>query len=70
MAGGSGTRLWPLSRAAQPKQFSPLSGETTILQETRSRMKDIDISLSFSICSEEHRFFCAEQLSFIDSLND
>jgi mannose-1-phosphate guanylyltransferase len=68
MAGGSGTRLWPLSRAAHPKQFLPLSGEKTMLQETIARLKDIDISSSITICNEEHRFYVAEQLKAIDSL--
>lgn len=68
MAGGSGTRLWPLSRSAHPKQFLSLSGEKTMLQETISRLKDIDVSSSITICNEEHRFFVAEQLNAIDSL--
>jgi mannose-1-phosphate guanylyltransferase len=68
MAGGSGTRLWPLSRSAHPKQFLSLSGEKTMLQETITRLKDIDVSSSITICNEEHRFFVAEQLNAIDSL--
>lgn len=68
MAGGSGTRLWPLSRSSHPKQFLSLSGEKTMLQETMSRLRDIDISSSITICNEEHRFFVAEQLKAIDSL--
>lgn len=68
MAGGSGTRLWPLSRAAHPKQFLSLAGEKTMLQETMSRLNDINISSSITICNEEHRFFVAEQLNAIDGL--
>jgi len=68
MAGGSGTRLWPLSRSAHPKQFLSLSGEKTMLQETISRLEDLDVSSSITICNEEHRFFVAEQLNAIDSL--
>lgn len=68
MAGGSGTRLWPLSRAAHPKQFLSLSGEKTMLQETVQRFEGLSISSSITICNEEHRFFVAEQLREIDSL--
>ena len=66
MAGGSGTRLWPLSRAAHPKQFLKLHGEDTMLQETVKRLSGLDIQASITICNEEHRFFVAEQLREID----
>jgi mannose-1-phosphate guanylyltransferase len=68
MAGGSGTRLWPLSRAFQPKQFLALNGEDTMLQATMKRLKRLNISSSVTICNEEHRFFVAEQLREIDML--
>lgn len=68
MAGGSGTRLWPLSRAGRPKQFLALNGEDTMLQATMKRLKGLDISSSVTICNEEHRFFVAEQLREIDML--
>ncbi|MDB2510990.1 mannose-1-phosphate guanylyltransferase/mannose-6-phosphate isomerase [Gammaproteobacteria bacterium] len=68
MAGGSGTRLWPLSRAAHPKQFLALHGEDTMLQATFMRLDDLDIQSSVTICNEEHRFFVAEQLREIDKL--
>ena len=68
LAGGSGTRLWPLSRAAQPKQFSALHGEDTMLQATFKRLHGLDIQSSVTICNEEHRFFVAEQLQEIDNL--
>ena len=68
LAGGSGTRLWPLSRAAQPKQFSALHGEDTMLQATFKRLHGLDIQSSVTICNEEHRFFVAEQLQEIDKL--
>ena len=68
MAGGSGTRLWPLSRAAHPKQFLSLHGENTMLQETVKRLRGLNISSSITICNEEHRFFVAEQLREIDKL--
>jgi mannose-1-phosphate guanylyltransferase len=68
MAGGSGTRLWPLSRAAHPKQFLALHGDDTMLQTTFKRLDGLDIQSSVTICNEEHRFFVAEQLREIDRL--
>ena len=68
MAGGSGTRLWPLSRAAHPKQFLALHGEDTMLQATLKRLDGLNVQSSVTICNEEHRFFVAEQLREIDRL--
>ena len=68
MAGGSGTRLWPLSRAAHPKQFLALHGDDTMLQATFKRLDGLNIQSSVTICNEEHRFFVAEQLREIDKL--
>ena len=68
MAGGSGTRLWPLSRAGHPKQFLALHGEKTMLQQTAERLSDLPTSEPITICNEEHRFFVAEQLREIDAL--
>ena len=68
MAGGSGTRLWPLSRAAHPKQLLRLHGEDTMLQATVKRLSGLDMQASITICNEEHRFFVAEQLREIDKL--
>jgi mannose-1-phosphate guanylyltransferase len=68
MAGGSGTRLWPLSRGGHPKQFLALHGEDTMLQATVRRLSTLDIKTSVTICNEEHRFFVAEQLREINSL--
>jgi len=68
MAGGSGTRLWPLSRAAHPKQFLALHTDDTMLQATFKRLDGLDIQSSVTICNEEHRFFVAEQLREIDRL--
>lgn len=68
MAGGSGTRLWPISRSTHPKQFLALDGNLTMLQETMTRLEDINVASSVVICNEEHRFFVAEQLREIDKL--
>ena len=61
MAGGSGTRLWPLSRAGHPKQFLVLDGKTTMLQATMNRLEGLNIESSVTICNEDHRFLVAEQ---------
>jgi len=68
IAGGSGTRLWPLSRALHPKQFLSLHDNATMLQSTVKRLDGLDIQSSVTICNEEHRFFVAEQLRAIDKL--
>lgn len=62
MAGGVGTRLWPLSRSLYPKQFLPLVSNKSMLQETARRLEGVDASLPLTICNEEHRFIVAEQL--------
>lgn len=62
MAGGSGSRLWPLSRSLYPKQFLPLADSQTMLQATLSRVKGISSSVPLLICNEEHRFIAAEQV--------
>ena len=68
MAGGSGTRLWPMSRASHPKQFLKLNGDETMLQSTMKRLHSLNVLSSVTICNEEHRFFVAEQLREIDML--
>ena len=63
LSGGSGTRLWPLSRAALPKQFLPLISEHTLFQETLLRLKDFPgMAAPLVVCSNEHRFLAAEQV--------
>jgi len=63
LAGGSGTRLWPLSRQLYPKQFLPLVGEATLFQETALRLNGAaDIADPIIVCNEEYRFMVAEQM--------
>jgi len=62
LAGGSGTRLWPLSRELYPKQFLPLTGKLTLFQETLSRLEGIEeVAPPIIVCNEAHRFLVAEQ---------
>jgi mannose-1-phosphate guanylyltransferase / mannose-6-phosphate isomerase len=63
LSGGSGTRLWPLSRALYPKQLLSLIGEKTMLQDTVLRLASIDdLGPVYCVCNESHRFLVAEQL--------
>ena len=62
MAGGKGSRLWPLSRELYPKQFLTLSGDLSMLQQTVARLSGIEHSAPVLICNEEHRFIAAEQM--------
>lgn len=70
LCGGSGTRLWPLSRESYPKQFLALqgSGHSTMLQQTALRLKGVSAAVSVSarpvvVCNVEHRFLTAQQLA-------
>jgi mannose-1-phosphate guanylyltransferase/mannose-6-phosphate isomerase len=65
LSGGSGTRLWPLSREAYPKQFLPLVGEDTMLQATWRRVAPLSARAPLVVANEEHRFLVAEQLRLI-----
>ncbi|MFZ1574051.1 MAG: mannose-1-phosphate guanylyltransferase/mannose-6-phosphate isomerase [Chromatiaceae bacterium] len=74
LSGGSGTRLWPLSREAYPKQFLPLTSEHTLLQETVRRLDGLDrehprlgigVADAVVVCNEGHRFLVAEQFRLI-----
>lgn len=62
LAGGTGSRLWPKSRAALPKQFLSLTSENTMLQDTILRLPSADMNAPMLICNEDHRFLAAEQL--------
>jgi len=61
LAGGAGTRLWPLSRELYPKQFLKLTGAQTMLQATLLRLVGLDAAAPYLICNEDHRFIVAEQ---------
>lgn len=68
LSGGSGTRLWPLSRQLYPKQLLPLVGEQTLLQDTITRLESFpNVSDTVTvICNDAHRFLVAEQLREIN----
>ncbi|MFQ1840373.1 mannose-1-phosphate guanylyltransferase/mannose-6-phosphate isomerase [Aeromonas veronii] len=68
MAGGTGSRLWPLSRELYPKQFLQLDGEATMLQTTIRRLRGLCAENPVVICNDEHRFLVAEQLRAINKL--
>ena len=67
LCGGSGTRLWPLSRGGFPKQFLCLTGDNSLFQQTAERMQGLGTGAAQStapliVCNEEHRFLAQEQL--------
>ncbi|MFT6904668.1 MAG: mannose-1-phosphate guanylyltransferase/mannose-6-phosphate isomerase [Oleiphilaceae bacterium] len=62
MAGGTGSRLWPLSRELYPKQFLAVTGSQSMLQQTLGRLSGIQHQSPLLICNEEHRFIAAEQM--------
>ncbi|HYI69293.1 mannose-1-phosphate guanylyltransferase/mannose-1-phosphate guanylyltransferase/mannose-6-phosphate isomerase [Skermanella aerolata] len=62
LSGGSGSRLWPISRESYPKQLLPLVGERTMLQDTVRRVVGQRFAAPLVICNDEHRFVIAEQL--------
>ena len=73
LSGGSGSRLWPMSRAMYPKQLLPLVSEQTLLQDTLTRLDgieeqtgDLELADPLVVCNEVHRFFVAEQLLELD----
>jgi len=70
LSGGSGTRLWPLSRKQYPKQYLPLVGDNTMLQETILRLNGLDnLADPIIVCNADHRFLTAEQCQQIDIKN-
>ncbi|OLU13613.1 mannose-1-phosphate guanylyltransferase/mannose-6-phosphate isomerase [Pseudomonas sp. PA1(2017)] len=63
LSGGNGSRLWPLSRQLNPKQFLPIADDSlSMLQATIRRLEGLKVSQPCLICNEEHRFLAAEQL--------
>ncbi len=62
LSGGSGSRLWPLSRKALPKQLLPLAGPDTMIQATAGRARDTGFTAPIIIAGQDHRFLIAEQL--------
>ncbi|MDN3616545.1 mannose-1-phosphate guanylyltransferase/mannose-6-phosphate isomerase [Vibrio gallaecicus] len=76
LAGGSGSRLWPLSRELYPKQFLSIAGEQSMLQQTLARLDGLDdhfldlkCHAPLIICNEEHRFIAAEQIRSTGSIH-
>lgn len=70
LAGGTGSRLWPKSRVALPKQFLSLTSNDSMLQETIARLHGFDTESPIFICNEAHRFLVAEQLREKDISHD
>ncbi len=62
LSGGAGSRLWPVSRLTHPKQFWPLVGELTMLQDTLTRTAGLQDADPLVVCNDDHRFMVAEQL--------
>ncbi|MGO2012441.1 MAG: mannose-1-phosphate guanylyltransferase/mannose-6-phosphate isomerase [Pseudoalteromonas sp.] len=61
LAGGIGSRLWPLSRQAMPKQFLPLLGDESLLQNTLKRVNPPFFNAPILVCNEQHRFIASDQ---------
>ena len=62
LCGGSGTRLWPLSRKSYPKQFSKLLGEQSLFQDSAQRLSGYDYAAPIVVTANEYRFIVTEQL--------
>ena len=72
LSGGSGTRLWPLSREKYPKQLLSLINEDSLLQATIRRvdgLEDVKLQSPMIVCNEEYRFVIAEQLRVMERSN-
>ena len=69
LSGGAGTRLWPLSRESQPKQFLPLITDRSLFQDTLLRVANLDrpATAAIVVCNEAHRFLVAEQSRAIEA---
>jgi len=66
LSGGSGTRLWPISRERHPKQLQPLIGGESLLQTTLRRLSGLEVAAPIVVSNEEYRFVTAEQLRMLD----
>lgn len=66
LAGGTGSRLWPVSRSLYPKQFIRLCGQLSLLQSTIKRLSSLNAADPIVICNQQHQFIVAEQLKQID----
>jgi len=65
LCGGVGSRLWPVSRKGRPKQYLNLIGETSMLQQTLTRIESVAQTSPIVVCNEEHRFLVAEQVRLL-----
>ncbi|WP_366845895.1 sugar phosphate nucleotidyltransferase [Sphingorhabdus sp. EL138] len=63
LCGGAGTRLWPVSRKSSPKEFKPLLGETSLLQDAAMRVRGDGFDSPLVVTAEPFRFIVSEQLS-------
>ena len=61
LSGGVGSRLWPVSREGRPKQFLPIGGARSMLQQTQLRLAGLETAPAIVVCNEAHRFLVAEQ---------
>jgi mannose-1-phosphate guanylyltransferase/mannose-6-phosphate isomerase len=66
LCGGVGSRLWPVSREARPKQYLNLIGEQSMFQQTLGRLDGLPVATPIVVCNEQHRFLVAEQLRQLD----
>ena len=65
LSGGSGTRLWPVSREKHPKQLQPLLGDASLLQDTLQRLDGLPLGAPIVVSNQEYRFITAEQLRLL-----
>jgi len=70
LSGGVGSRLWPLSRELNPKQFLPLAGSLSLLEQTMERTQSLNAGAPIIVCNDEHRFTVAEQMRGIGANPD